>query len=387
MREEVVAMLLRAILSQDEAEKQKALARYCGEGDKTEWEKFLKFSKKEISTMPERFRKLFRVEGLPVHCRKRVRGRSVNYEIRCRAQGYNICACGTTMDGAKARFIEKLREIEGGKKVAIPSKFGEFAQYYFEKYRKKKVAAQTYKNDVNRIKNHVLPAIGDMQIGRITPSDIDDILEKFGHAGKTAEEIYSLLRAVFKSAVAHHLIQYSPMDTVDAPTHEREHGVALTREEEALLFARLPVELRERFAVALYCGLRPSEYTSARLEGDVIVATNAKQKGGKKATKRIPVSPMLAPYITDGRVANSKVMWREIKKILPAHKLYDLRTTFCSRCTEAEIDPTAIKLMMGHSLGKLGNAYVDVSDDFLRAQIAKLKYDLPPILPPNLPPK
>lgn len=37
MREEVVAMLLRAILSQDEAEKQKALAAITGE-DETEWE-------------------------------------------------------------------------------------------------------------------------------------------------------------------------------------------------------------------------------------------------------------------------------------------------------------------------------------------------------------
>ena len=384
MREEVVAMLLRAILSQDEAEKQKALAAITGEGDKTEWEKFLKFSKKEISTMPERFRKLFRVEGLPVHCRKRVRGRSVNYEIRCRAQGYNICACGTTMDGAKARFIEKLREIDRGEKVVIPTKFGEFLRYYFEKYRKKKVSAQTYRKDVNRIKNHVLPAIGDMPIGRITPSDIEDILDKFGHTGKTAEEIYSLLRGVFKSAIAHHLIKYSPTDMVDAPTHDREHGVALTKQEEAQLFAALPDDLRQHFAIALYCGLRPCEYDTAYFDGDVVVAQNAKRKGGKIEYKRIPVSPMLAAYLgKPTKAASDRTSRNTIKNILPGHKLYDLRTTFASRCVEQKLDPTAIKLMMGHSLGKLGNAYVDVSDDFLRGEMAKFHYDLPPILPPK----
>lgn len=383
MREEVVAMLLRAILSQDEAEKQKALAAITGEGDKTEWEKFLKFSKKEISTMPERFRKLFRVEGLPVHCRKRVRGRSVNYEIRCRAQGYNICACGTTMDGAKARFIEKLREIDRSGQTSAPVKFGDFAKYYFEKYRKKKVAAQTYRNDTGRLNNHILPVIGHMRVDKITPANIEDVLAPLEGKPKTMEEVYSLLRVIFRYAIAHHLVQFSPMDTIDAPTHETVNGVALTKREEAQLFAALPDDLQQRFAIALYCGLRPCEYDTACLDGDVVVAQNAKRKGGKVEYKRIPVSPMLAAYLgKPTKAASNRVMWIAFKKILPGHKLYDLRTTFASRCVEQKLDPTAIKLLMGHSLGKLGNAYVDVSDDFLRGEMSKFRYDLPPNMPP-----
>ena len=41
------------------------------------------------------------------------------------------------------------------------------------------------------------------------------------------------------------------------------------------------------------------------------------------------------------------------------------------------MDDNARKLMMGHSLGKLANAYTDVSDDYLIKEAAKISYPLP----------
>ena len=89
---------------------------------------------------------------------------------------------------------------------------------------------------------------------------------------------------------------------------------------------------------------------------------------------------MLAPYIADVGVIDvsafptDRVLDIRLKKVLPNHKLYDMRTTFQTRCTECGVNDTAIGVFMGNSIGKLKEAYTDLSDDFLLREGAKLKY-------------
>ena len=104
------------------------------------WERLLKFTEKEISKMPKYFKSRFRTQGLWANIRKRKRGNSINYEVRCRNHGYNISASGTTQEEAKERFIEKLHLIDSGiEQYNVPTTFQGFAIYYFENYRKRKV--------------------------------------------------------------------------------------------------------------------------------------------------------------------------------------------------------------------------------------------------------
>ena len=86
---------------------------------------------------------------------------------------------------------------------------------------------------------------------------------------------------------------------------------------------------------------------------------------------------MLKPYITDVtdiHFYRLNAMRRKFNSILPNHILYDLRTTFYSRCIECGVSEIAQKLFVGHSLGQLGNAYTDVSDEFLINEGNKIKY-------------
>lgn len=376
MTDKTMLRVLHALMSGDAEEKKKLLAE-LSEG--VTWGKYLEFTQKEISSMPQKYRKMFRVGKLRAYMRERRRGGSINYEVRCRMDNINISAGGTTKEEARQRFIEKLNAIEHGVKTT-PTKFGDFIEFYFENFRKRKVAANTYKADYDRVKKHILPALGEMRLSAITPSVCQAFIDKFSDRGKTAQELFSLLSQTFKCAIAHHLIQFSPLDTLIRPTHESVNGTALTREQEARLLSETPEKYREAFAIAIYTGLRPNEYETLRRDGDMLIAKNSKRKNRKIEYKRIPICPMLRPYISESpSMPCPKTLWNAFKKLFPDHTLYDLRTTFNTRCVECHVDDNARKLMMGHSLGRLANAYTDVSDEFLRQEAEKLFYPFPKI--------
>ena len=340
------------------------------------------FTQKEISLMPKTFKKEFRSDGCTAHVRKRKCGKnSYTYDIRYNRNGYSICVTNKNLETAKQLFIEKLKTAERVCKTYSDCKtLDEFTTYYFEKFRKPKVAELTYKNDMYRYKKQIQPVLGKKTIKSITPADcqslIDDILAE--GKGKTADEIYSLLSILFKGAIAHKLIPDNPLSIVVKTKHQYKHGNALTKDEETLLleiYKNTKFELL--FALVLYTGLRPNEYTTAKVNGNFIIAINSKRKNKKVEYKRIPITPMLAPYITENTIFEfpfKGTLNSKFKAVLPNHILYDLRTTFYTRCKECGIADAARDEFVGHSLGALGNAYTDLSDEYLLKEGEKFKY-------------
>ena len=83
---------------------------------------------------------------------------------------------------------------------------------------------------------------------------------------------------------------------------------------------------------------------------------------------------MLAPYLAEQvlTIPCARLYREKFKEILPNHKLYDLRTTFYTRCTECGVAEPALKEFVGHSFGSLGNAYTDLSDEYLLKEGEKL---------------
>ena len=158
--------------------------------------------------------------------------------------------------------------------------------------------------------------------------------------------------------------------------HESQHGVTLTKEEEKkLLNSTNDVILRNALALGLYTGMRPNEYKTTKIEGKFIVAINSKRKDGKIEYKKIPITTMLEPYIANGlNLPTEKRLRDAIRAVLPDRKLYDLRTTFYTRCMECGVAEPALKEFVGHSFGQLGDAYTDLSDEYLLQEGAKLLY-------------
>ena len=350
-----------------------------------ETEGVVRFTQKDYLQMPRKFRQLFKTQGLTARVYRRQTSSKLkhyNYEIRLRSNGYNIYACADNLLEAKQKFIQKLNEYEklGEEQKAVPTAFSKFTEYFFDKFYSRKVSESTLRVAKNQFKNHLSSYFKDTALKRITPNLCQELIDRLEAAGKgkTAEDIHCLLNIIFKAAIKHGLITNNPIDMVVHNKHEREHGKALSKDEEHSLLTKTkgtPYNLM--FAIALYTGLRPNEYKTARIEGDFIVANNSKRKNGKVELKKIPITPMLKPYlegVTELKFTRLEQIRNQFNKILPGHRLYDLRTTFYTRCMECGIADAAIKKFVGHTLGGLADTYADLSDEFLFKEGQKLLY-------------
>lgn len=363
----------------------------------------IEFTQKEIEKMPERFQKIFILQNKIVRCRKRKSGRkATNYEIRYRREGFNISVSSNDLESAKAKFVyalveaeelrqeefqrimdeeKELKRVARLKEVGAPDTFHEFAMYYFEKYRSRKVSALTLENDRYRYKNHIQPHFGSMLITDITAPFCQELLDKIVNSGKTktGKEVYSIMNAIFKMAIAHDIIQKNPLAIAYVEKHTSKHGKALTKKEEQVLLDALKgTKYQSIIAMSLYTGVRPNELNTIKIEGNFVVAKNSKRKGGKVEYKKIPITEMLRPYLNDfsvEKLPGIKYIREKFNAVLPEHIYYDLRTTFYTRCEECGVAEAARDYFVGHSRSRLNDTYSDLSDEYLMREGKKLVYE------------
>ena len=125
----------------------------------------------------------------------------------------------------------------------------------------------------------------------------------------------------------------------------------------------------------LYTGLRPNEVKTVRFVGEFVIAVNSKRKTKRVEYKRIPILPALKPFVReDFNFSSPDYLRREFKAILPNHVLYDLRTTFYSKCKECNVAEPALNHYVGHSNGVLADTYTNLSDEYLLSESKKIRF-------------
>lgn len=343
----------------------------------------LKFTEKEIAKMPKRIQKEFRIEGCTARITVRKSGKnSVCYEIRYRRSGYNVSVSSTDLNVAKEKFIQALHQADknGGQMPTVPTTFTAFSTYYLENFRKEKVKAMTYKNDIYIFNRWLAPVFQNIPLKRITPLQCKELINNIiakGY-GRTAQGAYNLLSIILKNAIAHGLLERSPLAVINTVRHERTHGTPLTPQEEIQLLSHFNGLERATLAVMLYCGLRPNEVRTAKLNGQFIVAVNSKRKDGKVAYKQIPITPMLLPYMVDFQGVKdigTKQINKYVKEVLPNHTAKDCRMTFATRCQECGVPADLVRIWMGHTLNSvLGDSYTKFSNSYQLEQAKKVNY-------------
>ncbi len=303
-------------------------------------------------------------------------------ELRTQAFG---SIYGRNREEIETKLTKALKEAKKQTKqkqkehFSVPTNFDQFALYWFENFHKRKVKENTYTHNRWVYKKHIQQNLIDYQIAKIPAVLLQSIFDSYSDRGRIREDIHSLLNQIFSSGIQHGLLKVNPLAMCFVDSHEREHGKAITKDEERILLDTYKgTHYLPCFAMVLYTGLRPNEYPTVEIEENFIKAVNSKRKGKNKKVvyKRIPISPMLRPFIKDfTKMLSPQIMDDKLKEALPNHKLYDMRTTFQTRCTECGITDVAIGLFMGNSIGgTLKQAYTDISDEFLLKEGEKLNY-------------
>lgn len=325
----------------------------------------------------------YKTHGVVAHIRERCDERYLrSFEIRYRKNGYNISASATTLQEAKRRFsVKLLHSAQSGKHdgvFAIPRTFNGFAEYWLYNFHRRKVCAETYRIANYHYEKNLKHLWKNVPIKKITACDIQPLIDGWVEEGKgkKADDIFSLLNQIFKASVKFGLVNYNPCDMVFHKTHARKHGTALTKAEEVELLAKTQnAPYGAIFAVLLYSGLRPNELKTVVIKENMIIAQNSKRKGGKIEFKRIPINRMLSPFVgafLAVKLPNEKKLSYTFHQLFPTHKLYDLRTTFYTRCCECGVADKARDEMVGHSGGTLYQTYADLSDEYLTKEADKI---------------
>jgi integrase len=123
------------------------------------------------------------------------------------------------------------------------------------------------------LRNHILPVLGDIEIGKLTPSTLRSWLSglttKVGGHGKplalgSVAQAYRTLNRVLSAAVDNELLGRNPLRGVKPPRVEVEPMRFLSHDEVATLAAVIDPRYRALVLVAAYTGLRAGELGALR---------------------------------------------------------------------------------------------------------------------------
>ena len=210
----------------------------------------------------------------------------------------------------------------------------------------------------------------------------------------------SLLRQVLKQAKRERYIAQNPLDNRDHFLNERKERLQakpFTIEEEQRLLAVAKGYLRPLLILLLDSGLRPNaealplKWRDVDFEREMITVIASKTPAGLRT---VPMTTRLKAELLSWRklTGNSEFVffhprnpakhllhvpktWARALKDAKVEKrrLYDCRSTFCSRMYAAGIQPVLIELLMGHAGSGLIHTYAKADDDFKRDAAAKLE--------------
>lgn len=327
------------------------------------------------------------------HIRQRTTG---VWEIRYRKGGANMSFSSKSLNIAKNKAREYFRglkkEIEAAN-VAMLSKqikptFAAFAESWLTIEKKPYIKEITYNDYRDDIAKHIVPQFGSKPLNRITYLELQSFLNEYVEAGqyRTAKKLRNLLQQIFQSAVDQEILDRSPAVRLKEIVYEQKSGEAFTLEEEREFVRRLlesSYTCRHALLLILYTGIRRDELKRVVFNEDRtwITVQNGKTKKGKTAERRIPVSPMLAPYVW--KISDEELQTKNdyLSRTIPAltdgrHHLHELRHTFISRCRECGIESEVVSRWVGHSRenNTTDKVYIHFSDQFQLSEVKKLRY-------------
>lgn len=350
----------------------------------------IRLTNKEINKLPKDLKDKITI-NLTFNVRQKPNG---VYEVRYRANGYNVAVSSSDFEKLKPKFIEALkhgkpRELPAPV-VKISKSFNSIAGEWLE-LKRPTIKQNTYKFYVQFLGASVYPIFEGRAVGEVKQSDVQKLINDYIEQGKfrTAKKIYQALKAIFDFAVGEELIERSPMRQLKPPKYEEQTGVALTLEEERRLLelienSNCTADIKSALRLLLYTGIRRSELASVRIDnGFISVVCSKIRKGYQEKRRLIPITPMLARWLPSFelealRAVRPDALTQAMKRLMPAHHLHELRHTFITRCQECGVPREVVSVWAGHAADntQTSNVYTHFSREFMIKEAQKVIYSL-----------
>jgi integrase len=143
-----------------------------------------------------------------------------------------------------------------------------FLTRWLEDAARPSVKPSTYAGYRNIVRNHIVPHIGKIPLGKLSPQDVQRLLIERSRANlspRTVQLIRAVLRRALGQAVKWRVLAYNPAQFVDPPKQRRYTSTVWTPEEtRRFLAATQDDRFGALYAVAAYLSLRQGEILAIR---------------------------------------------------------------------------------------------------------------------------
>lgn len=177
------------------------------------------------------------------------------------------CFYGKKRADVKARMDEYIEKMKLGVNVKAGSTtFGDWILNWMELYKKPPLIRQsTYDNYLLWIKNHIMPALGHIELSKLTTDDIQklytDLIDKKMSAA-SIQKIHQIIHSSLEKAVEKKVLIYNPSKATVRPSVKKIEAKAMTVEEMDRfldLINQEDIRWKAAFLVLLGTGLRIGE--------------------------------------------------------------------------------------------------------------------------------
>ena len=331
----------------------------------------------------------------------------------------------------KPDCITKLKALRDSIQAPAPDQpkpgilLSDWLDLWYQSYKKSNLRPNTQMSYERRIYQHIIPALGSIQMDKLTTNDIQQFYAKLKQGGRllrselygeglsdqTVRGVHTTLHAALDKAVSEKLLFRNPADGCRLPSAKaREMQVLSPEEIQRLLIQAKEDSCFELLLLELSTGLRRGEICALqwddlnlrtgelRVQRQVhrikskLVASPPKTKAGNRSViLPVPVLGVLKAY---KKTVNSRWMFpspvsvdsprdpaavrkklqtvlerAECKKI----RFHDLRHTFSTTALEHGMDIKTLSTIIGHvSSSTTLNIYAHVTDEMRRTAAVKI---------------
>ncbi len=348
------------------------IARMTGKIDK---EDLKKYSQNNVPLLQEE--QIMKYQGITIHKSPYAN----TWYTRFRKNGVQHFISGKTQKIVFDKLKKALKQTEQGQQIILLQNakpttptLAEWYQKWLNLYKIGKVKEQTLR-DYNTLLKNIPIEIQNKEIEKIQLAELIEIINAC-KAERQRQKLYDLLNMLYKKAIDNDIIEKNLMTRIDKPKHEKNHGQALTNEQQTVLInVCSEIKNADVMLIALYQGLRRGEVLGLTrdnidFENNTLTINKAYNQHNQFDTTKNKQSMRTMPLFKESKAillkyTNAKqrifdLTTKQYEKVIDEIKekakidnlkMKDMRSTFITRCKELNIPTHIIQSWVGHVLG------------------------------------